>query len=115
MMPKKKKGKKKKGGKGKGKGKAKLQAATERDEQVKAMRCLIKAYLSRKSLADSPSRVIVSGQIVQDLTICAEEEKLFIKVCTILIRSVLVAMTVSHLSMLVYLAGYAGPGETVAT
>ena len=84
-------------GKGRGKGKAKLQAATERDEQVKAMRCLIKAYLSRKSLADSPSRVIVSGQIVQDLTICAEEEKLFIKVCTILIRSVLVAMTVSHL------------------
>ena len=82
-MPKKKKGKKK-GGKGKGKGKAKLQAATERDEQVKAMKCFIKAYQSRYSSADSSRVIVVSGQIVQDLAICAEEEKLFVRVSAIL-------------------------------
>ena len=70
-----KKGKKKAGGK------AKLQAAAEKDELMKKMRSFIKAYQCRCCMDSSRERrVMVSGQVVQDIIHCVEEEKPFIRV-----------------------------------
>lgn len=77
-MPKKKakragkKGKKKNGGKGK------AQAAAEKDELLKKMRNFSKAYRSRSE--SSEKKVVVSGQLVQDIMLCLEEEKPFVRV-----------------------------------
>ena len=70
-----KKGKKKTGGK------AKLQAAAEKDELMKKMRGFIKAYQCRCCMDSARERrVVVSGQVVQDIIHCVEEEKPFIRV-----------------------------------